>query len=295
MKQFYLSEITTKDKFIHQGIYFKPQKLVKRALLWIHGLTSTFYSNIKLVELLTEQCEARGYGLAAFNNRGHDIVTGIKKLNPQEPKGYTRVNGGAGYEVFSGCVYDIEAGIDFLVSQGFSEVILIGHSTGANKVCFYAGKTKHPNLTGVVLASPTSDRLVPTLDKNKLRKDLKSLQRLINEGKGDELLTGYHIFPATPKRFVSSFSPDSEEDVFHYGEANPKLTYFSKIKVPLLVLLGSLDESLDRSAKQVVAVFDSHQKSVNYISAIIPGALHSYNGKENNVVEIIVRWISKII
>lgn len=79
MKQFYLAEIVTKDKLIHQGLFYKPTNLGKKAILWVHGLSSTFYGNTKLLEAFGEYCEKEGIGFAVFNNRGHDVVTGIKK------------------------------------------------------------------------------------------------------------------------------------------------------------------------------------------------------------------------
>lgn len=161
MKQFYLTEINTKDKLIHQGLFFASSQPKKTAFLWIHGLGSTFYSQVALLEAFAKTCERNGYGFAAFNNRGHDGVTGLKKVDPQNDKGYSRLSGGAGYEVFEECVYDIEAGIVFLIRHGFSKIVLAGHSTGANKLCYYAGNQNDSRVAGVVLVSPMSDRLNP--------------------------------------------------------------------------------------------------------------------------------------
>lgn len=294
MKHFFLTEIVTKDNLIHQGIYYKPKKPTKRVILWVHGLTSTFYNNVKLFELMADACEKEGIGFAAFNNRGHDIVTGIRKIDPGESKGYARVNGGAGYERFEDCIFDIDAGISFLVTQGYTEIILIGHSTGSNKVCYYCGTRKDSKVTGVVLLSPVSDQLDPTLDKEIHRKQLYAMQRRIKEGKGDELMTGAHVFPLTPRRFVSIFTHHSSEDVFDYGDLDPKLTCFSLIKEPLLVILGCNDEYLDRPVKNVFDVFTQHTRSKKYYSVVIPDALHSYNGKEQEVVSIIFHWMKEI-
>lgn len=294
MQQYYLTQIITRDQLIHQGFFYQPKKPTRKAILYVHGLTSHFYSGLTLLETFAETCETHGFGFAAFNNRGHDIVTGIKKIDKRKSDGYTHVNGGAAYEDFTKCIFDIEAGIDFLVEQGFPEVILIGLSTGANKACFYGGKRKHPNLKSIILASPVSDRLVPVIDQKKIQGVLVRMHELVNAGKGDGLLTDDHDFPVTPKRFISLFQPNTQEDVFDYGDMKPKLTYFSRIKVPLLVLFGSSDESIDRPAKEVMSVFDRCQKSVNYKSVIIPNASHGYNGQEKEVVNIICDWIKTI-
>ena len=72
---FELVEITTKDKLIHQGIFFRPQKPVNKALLWVHGLTSTFYGNISLLNELAQQGEAHGFGFALSSNRAKQAST----------------------------------------------------------------------------------------------------------------------------------------------------------------------------------------------------------------------------
>ena len=293
MKPFYLVETVTRDKLIHQGLFYRPKNPGKKAILLVHGLTSTFYGGIKLLEALADECENAGFGLATFNNRGHDMITGIRKVDRRKPKGYGHMIGGAGYENFKDCIYDIEAGVDFLANQGFSEIIITGSSTGANKVCFYASKTKNPHVLGFVLASPSSDRLTIT-DKNRLEKNLLQMQDFVNQGKSDELQIGYHFFPLTPKRYLSLFIPNSLEDTFDYGDPRPRLTYFSRIRKPLLVILGEIDESLDRSPEKVLSVFAECQTSVNYKSVIIPGSLHGFDGKEARLVKIIVAWVKNL-
>ena len=294
MNQFQLVEITTKDKLIHQGIYFEPKTKGKRAFLWVHGLSSTFYGHIALLEAFTTACEKVGYSFAAFNNRGHDLVSGIRKLDKRKPSGYTHVNGGAGYEDFKTSTFDIEAGIEFLVTRGFSEIILVGHSTGANKVCYFAGKKSYSALAGVVLASPLSDRLTPEFDLTHTRQNLKHMEELIVKGRANELQLGYHFFPLTPNRFISLVTPHSLEDQFDYGDKKPRLTHFRRVKKPLLVILGEADEYLDRPAQEIMAVYNAFEQSQKYTGLILPDTLHSYNGKETEVVQSIINWAMTI-
>mgnify|MGYP001563517734 CR=1 FL=1 len=294
MKQFYLAEITTKDKLLHQGIYFEPKKKGKKAIFWVHGLSGTFDGDLALHEAFSYACEKEGWGYAAFHNRGRNLIAGIRKLDGTPPKGHSYFLAGAGQEVFTESVFDIQAGVDFLVKQGFKEIILIGHSTGANKVCYFAATQKNPHVVGAVLAGPMSDRLDTTLQKEKVKKDIARMRDLIAQGKGDQLLLGYNFFPITPKRFLSLFEPGSTEDVFDYGDKKPKLRYFSKIRLPLMVLLAGDDEYADRPMKDIQKVFDTHAKSKQYKSMIIPGALHKFNGKEKEAIQAILDWLKSL-
>lgn len=287
MKQFYLTEIVTKDKLVHQGLFFRPEKPGKKAILWVHGLGSTFYGNVSLIEMFADACEKQGIGFAAFNNRGHDGITGLKKIDPESEKGYSRIVGGAGTEVFEECVYDIDAGINFLVNQGFRSVIVAGHSTGANKACFYGAKTKNVHVVGIILLSPLSDRLNPAGKPPWWSVPIARF--LIAIGKGNMLIPVTH-FPGTPKRLVSLVSPRSNEDAFDYGETQPKMSSYSRITKPLLVIFAGADELADRPIENIRTIFDQHRRAVTYQSVIIPGAFHSFGGQEQKLVDTVFHW-----
>lgn len=292
MKQFYLAEITTKDKLIHQGFFYKPKSAGKKAILWVHGLTDNFYGDFRLMEELSEYCEKEGYGLAAFNNRGHDVISSVSKIDPTKPKGKSSLLLGSSYENFRDCVYDIDAGISFLIRQGFFKIILAGTSTGANKTCYYAGTKEDKRLAGIVLCSPVSDRLIPTEKVTWYKRLL--LKTLVSVGLGDKLLTGLSYFPATPNRYLSLITPHSLEDAFDYGDHVPQMTFYSKITQPLLVFFGSRDEYLDRPVEKVRKVFNTYQHSKKYKSVVIQNAFHSYNGKEIEIAREVINWITTL-
>lgn len=287
-----LVEITTKDGLIHQGVYVEPPKKSKTAILFVHGLTSAFYHNLKLQSVLIEASGKKGIGYAAFNNRGHDFITSTYVVDKTSPKGKRHITIGAGVEDFSLCIDDIDAGVSFLKEKGYSSIILIGHSTGANKVCYYIGIKKDHQVTGVVLASPISDRLTPALKYAFLKRLL--LRFLIGLGFGDKLFTNLNFFPVTPRRALSLLEPHSEEDIFDYGDKHPQMSVYSQIIIPMSVVFGEADEYADRPIKSIKQVFDKYQQSKHYQSTIISGALHGFDGKEKKFSRNIIDWIATI-
>jgi alpha-beta hydrolase superfamily lysophospholipase len=294
MKQYYLAEIITKDNLIHQGIYFEPKQKSDIALLWVHGLSSNFYFGFGLYEFLIDEISGLNFGFASFNTRGHDSIAGLKKKDASNEKGYLRVLGGAGYEIFSDCKYDIDAGISFLIKQGYKKIILCGHSTGANKVCYYSGLKIDQRIAGVILTSPTSDRLSLAKTDKKIQINIRRMKHMVEKGKGDFLVNNLTFMPLTPKRYISLYDKNTCEDVFDYGDKHPKLKYFGNIDQPLLVLMGENDETVDRPVMDIQKVFDKHHKSKNYNSVIIPGATHGFDGKEKEFAETIIDWIKTI-
>lgn len=290
MKPCLVAEIQTSDGFIHQGMYVCPKKPGKRALLWIHGLTSNFYSASKRIEELVTLCDKSGMGFASFNNRGHDMLASAHRVDLSRASGYSYTTVGSGVENFEQSIYDIDAAISFLVSKGFTEVVLVGSSTGANKACYYCATQKNPSVKGLVLLSPLSDRLVAKISFLKLLY-LKLLKAC---GLGEKLLTNRSYFPGTVNRFLSLISPKSVEDIFDYGDPEPRLERFSRILQPVLVIFGGEDTLADRDIAIIKKQFDSHQKSLNYKSIIIPNANHGFDGKEKILAKHIIEWINAL-
>jgi pimeloyl-ACP methyl ester carboxylesterase len=293
MHPFYLKEITTKDGLIHQGIFFRPKNPGKKALLWVHGLTSKFYGNSLVREILAEECEKQGWGLAFFNNRGHDIVADAHKIDAQKSSGYSHVTIGSGNEVFESCVFDIESAVSFLASEGFSEIILIGNSTGANKVCYYGATQKDPRISGIVLSGPMSDRYSSGYTPEVYEKYKAFMLEKISGGKGDMLVDGYDFFPLTPNRWVSLYTEGTAEDVFNYTDSQNTLTQFSQIKTPLLILLGEKDEHAHVPIEEIRKSFDTHTQSLRYQSTVVMGANHGFDGKEKEVATLITDWVNR--
>jgi len=292
MKQYYLAQCQTTDELLHQGLYFEPKEKLGTAILYIHGLSSVFHGHMGTCDAFAEVGEKMGIGFASFNNRGFSLISGIQKKDPTALTGIGHVPGGAGQEKFEECVLDIDAGITFLIGQGYENVVLMGRSTGANKACFYAGTVDDPRVVGVVLNSSTSDRL--TKPKEQVEQELISMKKMIAEGKGDELFTGYSFFPMTPKRYISLFEKGSTEDVFDYGDENPQMKIYAQIKKPLLVIFGEKDEHVDRPVADIIKVFDTKTTSLKYKSVIVQNALHGFENQERELAEIVCSWVKTI-
>lgn len=288
--RFELVDIVTSDHYIHQGMIAEPQKKGDTAILWIHGLTGNFYSNTKGMNEIACRATESGMAFASCNTRGHDFVSSVRIIDTATEKGYAYGTIGAGVEEFTKCVEDIDAAVSFLAGRGYTKIILVGHSTGANKACYYAGTVDDARVAGVVLSGPMSDRYSYDADAATYAKHKREMETLIAEGKGDELLSGYDFFPLTPNRWMSLLSQGSVEDVFNYRDETGALETFSRIRVPLLVVFGENDEHADRPVKEIRAAFDAHANSSVYTSVLVPGADHSFSGKEIALVSSIVSW-----
>lgn len=222
------------------------------------------------------------------------MIAGLRRLDNSTEKGYQHILGGAGYEIFEQCIYDIDAVIAYMFAKGYRKIILLGHSTGANKVCFYAGTKHTDNVVGVGLLSPASDRLDPARDPKTREWQLSMMEVYLADGKADQLFLDYYFFPLTPRRFLSLFRPNSTEDTFDYGDEKMRMTCFQSIKVPVLVVFGSKDEHIDRPVDTIMSAFLACRNDTSYQQKIIENALHSFNGHEEVLVSTVDEWIQSL-
>src|SRR3989338_3220498 len=125
-------QFITVDDLLLPGLLFKSGSSKKVAInLHGNGSSSIFYD---LNYLWQQQLVKSGIDVLMFNNRGAHIIKKFSKVIDGEK---VRIPYGTAYEKIKDCVIDINAAIGFLKKQGYSEFYLIGHSTGANKICVY--------------------------------------------------------------------------------------------------------------------------------------------------------------
>ena len=96
-----LVSVGTRDGVILDGAAAHPRGRRRTALIWVHGLGSTFASGQPLIRVLAGRLNTAGIGYLKLNTRGHDVVA----------RGGPRVVGAA-VEGFGASVHDVRAMID---------------------------------------------------------------------------------------------------------------------------------------------------------------------------------------
>ncbi len=283
--------ITTPKKYLLNGLLFGGAK-AKTGFIFIHGLTDDAFGKHKLfTPLVNEQTSA-----LFFNNRGHDVVAWVKRINNRTKKGYTSEEIGTAHEVFTDCADDIQGAVDLLISQSVENIYLVGHSTGTQKAVYYLSRAgKQQLVKGVVLLCPISDvayslKYEPPV---KLKKAIHWAKRSVQAGKPRALLPP-EIWPdelLDAQRFLSINTPDSiEQQIFSYFNVAKKPKIFQKVQIPMLVVLAEEDEYSDRSARQIAHWFEANNKSSKFQAGIIKDSLHNLRGHETEIASAIKNW-----
>lgn len=280
-----LTKTKTRDGITLDGIYVKPKRKSKTALIWIHGLTSYFSSSQTLIKELSGRCQNAGIGYFKFNTRGHDIVVrgqGKHKLL------------GTLFEKFEDSVLDIKAMVGFAKKLGYKRIVLAGHSTGANKVVYYIYKTKDRNVKGVILMGAASDIVAETqrVGKNLFKKEFQRAQFLNKKGPFSFFISKGFIY--TAYRFLGLYTPGKAEDVFSYHSPSARWTAFESIRQPIALITGSRDDCLDRSAEKHTEIFRKNARETkNFKGFVIKNADHNFVKKEKELSKVVVKFVKK--
>ncbi len=283
--------IVTPKKFLLDGLWFGGN-WPRRGIVFVHGLASTAFANHDFLVPLADKNTA----IIFFSNRGHDKVTGIKKIKRNSKKGYTRKLAGETHEVFTDCTDDIQGAVNFLLKKSVKEIYLVGHSTGCQKIAYYLShRNKQRKIRGAALLCPISDYSYSKkfTDPRKLARAQAVAKQLVKQKRLHEFMPK-NIWPnlLDAQRFLSLNTPDSKEEIFTYAQPKKTPRTLRKIKIPLLVVFAGNDEFRDRDTKEIARWFTKNVQSKQTIISIIPNALHGFRGKETSVVNKIRDFIA---
>ena len=278
-----LVSVRTRDGVVLDGVAAHPEGRRGTALIWVHGLGSTFSSGQPLIRALSARLNAAGIGYLKLNNRGHGMVA----------RGGARLAGSA-FERFGDSVHDIRATIALAIGSGYRRVILAGHSTGANKVLHYAARTRDPRLRGVMLLGPISDVAGERkrIGRRTLARRVATAERIARRNPEALVPRAFGVWSA--QRFISLYRPGEGEDVFPYYRPDASWAALGRVRLPVAVIVGSRDEYLDRRAAELIAAFERNAtRARSFRGIVVPRARHGFRGQERVLAREIVRWAKR--
>jgi pimeloyl-ACP methyl ester carboxylesterase len=278
-----LVSVRTRDGVVLSGVMTEPRRRRGLALVWVHGLGSTFGSGQPLIAALSRQLSAAGIAYLKLDTRGHHVVARAGKRLA-----------GAAFERFGESVRDIRATIDLARRAGYPRVILAGHSTGANKVLHYVARERDRRVRGLVLLGPVSDIAgeMKRVGDRELQRRVAVAARIAR--RDPEAMVPREFGFRGARRYVSLYRPGEAEDVFQYYRANGRWSALRKVRVPLAVVIGDRDEYLDRPAAVLVEAFARNAPAArSFAGIVIPRAPHGFAGHEEALARALVGWIAR--
>jgi len=275
-----LVSVRTRDGVVLDGVATHPRGRRRTALIWVHGLGSSFASGQPLIRALSARLSAAGIGYFKLNTRGHGVVARAGKRL-----------GGAAFERFAESARDIRATIALAVGSGYRRVLLAGHSTGANKVVHYVGRARDRRVAGVMLLGPIADVAAERkrVGRRTLARRVAAAERIARRDPEALVPRAWGLLSA--RRFISLYRPGEVEDVFPYYRPGARWTALRRVRTELAVVVGGRDEYLDRRAPELLAAFERHAARPDlFTGVIVPRAPHGFRGHEAALARAVVRW-----
>ena len=269
------------------------------------GDSAVFYKP-GLINALGEALTENNIALLAFNNRGAHNSKRLKVVDDTLPEEDRRFPGGTYYELIADCVKDIDGAVDFLKQSDFSTLYLLGHSTGANKICVYHVLAKQNPFSKYVLAAPGDDTGLIFIRLG-AKKFWQALNYAAKFAKTDpfRIMPKYTgMYPFSAQSAWDILNPDGDCNTFPFYEAKterlgnkPLFAEYQKINLPTLVMLGEYDEYTTASGgtQEALKLFMRHTsntrlKDTDFSS--VPGADHSFNGQEAVFAGQVADWLA---
>jgi alpha-beta hydrolase superfamily lysophospholipase len=196
---------------------------------------------------------------------------------------------GGSLERFQDCRFDIQAAVNFLKKKGCNKIYLVGHSTGTQKAAYYITKKPDSKVKGVILLAPADDTEghIAAAGIADFRKTFARAKRLTKQNKGSTLVT--HL---SAKRFYDLHKPKSVEgNIFNYNRK--KLSYISKIKVPLLAVFGSKDKYVLNNYHQARLDLIKSSAKAPCTTVLIRNADHGFSRHTKELSKTLLKWLKK--
>ncbi|HVU75865.1 MAG TPA: DUF1749 domain-containing protein, partial [Candidatus Paceibacterota bacterium] len=204
---------------------------------------------------------------------------------------------GTAHEVFTDCVDDIDGAIAAAKKAGARHIFLAGHSTGCQKVAYWASKRKDARVRGLVFFGPLSDYSGALQSKGAawMSRGAAHARKRVGAGKAHELMPPAlsEWFACDAQRFLSLYTPDSAEEIFSYARPARIPRTLHKIKMPIFVLLAGADEYGDRPVDEIYWWFLNHIYEGE--AAIIPKVPHSFKGGEARSARLIKDFMKECL
>jgi pimeloyl-ACP methyl ester carboxylesterase len=253
------------------------------AAILVHGTASNFYSST-LMDAIERGLVQRGLAVLRINTRGHD---GISTAVTSE--GSRRL--GAAYELIDECRHDLAAWIDLASSRRFSPVMLVGHSLGALKSIYGLAREHWPAVERLIAISPPRLSYSSFQSEKKAARFVETFGRaksLVESGRGEELLEIDFPLPyvVSARGYVDKYGPDERYNV---------LKHFDQVRVPSLVLFGSLEVQHNPAFRQLPEQIErlAAEHGLPCQVGILAGADHFYAGAREELLARIERWLQK--
>ena len=279
------------------GLIYKANISTKKIVISVHGMATNC---LKIRdEKIAEKLNQINIDLLVFNNRGHDLINYIsKEIDGKKQK----VLSGTSYEEISECYYDIIGIINYVISLGYEEIYLMGHSLGCTKTIYTYNKLLEENkrtiinkIRGIILLSLVD---IPTTLQFYLKDNFGVMVTYAKNMKKENMENSLmpkesFIHPISVKTFLRYAIDNKDIDFARFSEKDYDFKEINNIKVPLFMRWGNDRELILQKTEELCENLKTKITNANLDIGFIDKANHSYSEKEEILANQIKEFLIK--
>ena len=285
-----LVKTATADGLYLHG-YHVPASDKKQVVLHIHGFEGNFYENY-FTHVLADVLQKSNIGFLVVNTRGNGKDTDFNTTDTQQ------VRIGARYELLEDAHKDISAWIEFLISEGYKNIVLQGHSLGTYKVVRYLSEGKYKDrVSKLILLAPFDQKgCLLASGRVDIESFINKAKEKILHGDGEDLITHeYDDITISYKTFVSWYDAGDYSRMFEFCTPGYDFPVLRKIKIPTKIIVGSKDEYFyctnPQHPEEAMDILLANIK--NSEGTVIPDAAHSFAPHEDVMAKEVLDFVKK--
>lgn len=279
------------------GLLYTPIQKTNKVIVSVHGMASNCMK--KRDYIIAQQLSEDSISYFCFNNRGHDLISYSRKPMGEKKK---TILIGTSYENILESYHDIKGALKTVMSLGYTEIYLQGHSLGCTKIIYtYHQLIKNKEIE--LLESIKALLLLSLIDiqgiqKQALKDKFITMLTYANqkevEGKLTELMPNHaFIWPISVQTYLQYFRDNQAINFARYSDNEYQFDELNSIRVPLLMRWGS-NELITQEPEQLVELMRKKIKQERKDITYIEGAGHNYREKERELANQIQNFIRYI-
>ena len=270
-------KLSTETGSVLHGALFSAESQAETVVIAITGIHGNFYSNPFYVN----------FG-ETFNRAGIDFIyaqtrNAFGKFNDINTQTGQPETLGSFNEDFAKTIEDVRAYVDFAASRGYRNIVLMGHSLGANKVIYYLSQTQDARVSKFILLSPANIRHLTNSVSENQRAHIRAM---VKNGNGGQLLP-FELFgwlPATADTAQQWLDSPLLNNV--HVEADGDFSQIANIRHTGALLIGTLDRFTYGEPRGFLENINAHfPHSAENALIFIEGTGHTYQRKEQETAD----------
>jgi pimeloyl-ACP methyl ester carboxylesterase len=269
-----LIAIPTDTAALDGALYTPDAGPIAGAALYFHGNTMNFY--VGAARFLAPALTKLGLVFAAFNRRGHDILTTRA----------SRIAEGGAFQTTSQAIEDNRIAAGWLAERGHPAPVIIGHSNGGMLATRHV--VEHPQTPALVLLSAgrggrqqhTSGGSERLFAGDRLAELTAQAKDLVSRGHGRSLMFmpgWWYVISAESFLDRIETVPDT-------------IALAPRIACPVLAIRGDREDRSRYPAEEFQAAAGGRCDV-----RIVPDCDHFYNGREAHVTDIVAGWLTETL